>query len=223
MMMPGSGAAYTTAGSIWEELASAAGREERGGSAMRVLLVRSVRHSKAKFLLLMALWIPFILVAMLVQSPPLQGGCEVPGTGSCPETDRELGEAPERPGPGSRSRQAGQRIMDPGFLEAVSGHFRSVFGEQVTAAEAYLTRDFLLIRTRGLLVQAERGLLEAGADGDSDFIRTMKLKLAESSLAVLASGISRATGLRFDDSYLSYSPHDDELMVMLTLPGEGKG
>lgn len=222
MMMPVQGAACDTAGGIREELASVTGRARGGHGSMRGLLVRFLKWSKTEFLLFTTLWIPFLLLSLLVQSHPVQGGCEAPGTGSFPEESRVLEEVPERTGPGSRPRQAHRRIMDPGFIGAVSGHFRSIFGEQAAAA-VYLTRDFLLIRTGGFLGAAEQGLLETGTDGDSDSIRAMKLRLAENNLASLASDISRATGLLFSDSFLSYSPAEDEMMVMLTLSDGERG
>lgn len=191
-------------------------------NSMRGLPVRDPKPSGTKFLLALCLWIPFLLLSLLVQSPPVSGGCEAPDAGSCPETDHDPDEAAARPEPGARYRHPHQRIMDPELIGAVSGHFRSIFGEQTAAADVYLARDFLLIRTGGLLGAAEQRLLETGTDGDADFIRAIKLKLAENNLASLASDIARSTGLSFTDTYLTYSPAEDEMMVMLTLPG-GRG
>jgi hypothetical protein len=222
-MAPVDDASAHEVGSVWKEFVGVSGRDRGGHGSMRGLLMRDLKRSRTKFLLIFSLWVPFILFALLVQSHPFQGGCEVPGAGSLPGDGLEAEDAQARSGLEGRSRQTHRRIMDPGFLDSVSRHFRLIFGEQVTAAGVYLTRDFLLIRTGGLMGTAEKGLLEAGADGDSDFIRTMKIKLAESNLESLVSDLSRATGLHFEDSYLSYSPADDEMMVLLTLPGGGRG
>ena len=78
-------------------------------------------------------------------------------------------------------------------------------------------RTFCSSRAGRLMGSAELGLLESGGEGNLDLIREMKTRLLESTIGRLMSGISEVTGLKLKESFISYSPTDDEMMVILNI------
>jgi hypothetical protein len=169
------------------------------------------------------LWFNFLigitifLSVVLLQTVPFKTGMEA-------DYERNLGreekdEDSSTTGQGLERRQRGGHHLaeDRQLQRLVSRHFDSVFAESETTLRIYQTDDFLLIRAGRLMGVAEIGLLESGGEGNPELIREMKTRLLESTIRRLMSGVSEVTGLKLKESYISYSPADDEMMVILNI------
>ncbi len=126
--------------------------------------------------------------------------------------------SPMRGTPATQRRPSDRR-ESASSIDFVSRHFDSVFAENSASLRIYQAEDFLLVRAGPLMGVAEIGLLESGGEGDTELIREMKTRLLESTIQRLMSGISEVTGLRLKESYISYSPVDDEMMVIMNIDG----
>ncbi len=132
-------------------------------------------------------------------------------------------EASARAGGLERRHCQGRKSFEGLFLKNLFGrHICSVFSEEGISLRVYANEEFLLARARGLLSPAERGLLDMGGEGDIELVREMKLKLLESIMPGLKSEITTASGLGLGESYVSYSPAADELVLIIDL-ANGRG
>lgn len=118
---------------------------------------------------------------------------------------------------GRRQRSGGLMVENPRLNNFVTRHFESIFSESEASLRTYQADDFLLIRAGRLMGVAELGLLESGGEGNLELIREMKTRLLESTIGRLTSGIAEATGLKLKEWFISYSPTDDEMMVILNI------
>lgn len=145
-------------------------------------------------------------------------------TGEEAECDRVLNREENEDEASSSRIDAGRRQRSGSLVgenarlnNLVSRHFESVFAENEASLRIYQTEDFLLIRAGWLMGVAELGLLESGGEGNLELIREMKTRLLDSTIKQLTSGIEEVTGLKLKESYVSYSPTDDEMMVVLNI------
>jgi hypothetical protein len=158
-----------------------------------------------------------ILCLSLMHALPCNGAEEAEAEKVLSREEREEEPSSSRTGAGRRQRHGSQVVENPRLNNFISRHFDSVFAECETSLRIYQADDFLLIRAGRLMGAAEIGLLESGGEGDPGLIREMKTRLLESTIQRLMSGVSEETGLKLGESYISYSPADDEMVVILNI------